>query len=182
MEKDAHSGGHPGDTGPAVREHGSVPLAIRWLSTLSHPDYVDFFTVTTDGATDRSAEQWARAMVEAPPARFWGPFVWRVVLGLRLEERFSPDCVGGWKIADRGESWLRVEASSWFLTAHLIFQVDDRQLSFATFVRYDRAGAALVWLPVSMLHRQAVPVLLHYAARDQRSRPALNVRPTAGRP
>ncbi len=74
--------------------------------------------------------------------------------------------MGGWKIGHRGDGWLRVEAASWFMTVHIVFEVDSEEVSFATFVRYDRLIAAFVWPPVSIMHRQAVPVLLHYAARN----------------
>jgi hypothetical protein len=84
--------------------------------------------------------------------------------------------VGGWKIADRGDSWLRVEASSWFLTAHVVLQVADGQVSVATFVRYDRPIAAFVWPPVSIIHRRVMPDLLRHAARRiNRANPEVNV-------
>ena len=44
-----------------------VPEAVRALTTLAEPDYVDLFTVTTPQATDNSAEEWARAVLEQAP-------------------------------------------------------------------------------------------------------------------
>jgi hypothetical protein len=146
----------------------NVPEAIRSLSTLASPDYVDLFTVTTSQAAGKSPEQWARAGAE-DAASLAGQFVWRVLLGLRLERRPSPDYVAGWKIADRGDSWVRLEAASWFLTAHVVVQVDDRQVSVATFIRYDRRIAALVWPPLSIIHRQGMPVLLRHAVSSRAS-------------
>ena len=151
---------------PTVVQQHSVPGAIRSLSTLASPDYVDLFTIATDRAAGRSPEQWARAAVEA--AGLAGQFVWRVLCGLRLERRPSPDYVGGWKIADRGDRWIRSEAASWFMTAHIVVQVDDGQLSVATFVRYDRPIAALVWPPLSAGHRLAMPGLLRKTVRAMR--------------
>lgn len=151
---------------PAVVQQHNVPEAIRSLSTLASPDYVDLFTIATDGAAGRSPEQWARAAVEA--AGLAGQFVWRVLCGLRLERRPSPDYVGGWKIADRGDRWIRSEAASWFMTAHIVVQVDDGQLSVATFVRYERPIAALVWPPLSAGHRLAMPGLLRKTVRAMR--------------
>ena len=58
---------------PTVVQQHSVPGAIRSLSTLASPDYVDLFTIATDGAAGRSPEQWARAAVEA--AGLAGQFV-----------------------------------------------------------------------------------------------------------
>jgi hypothetical protein len=152
-----------GDTVPTVVQQHKVPEAINAIA-MAKPDYVDLFTATTSGSAERSPEDWARALVEGA-AGLSGQFVWRAVLGLRLEPRRSPDSVGGWRIADRGDSWLIVEASSWFLTAHVVLQIGDGQVSVATIVRYDRPIAALIWSPVSVIHRQAMPGLLRNAKR-----------------
>src|SRR5215813_3694785 len=151
---------------PTVLQQRDVPGTIRSLSTMTRPDYVDLFSVTTSGVASRSAEQWTRAAVEA--AGLAGQFVWRVLCGLRLERRASPDHVGGWKIADRGDSWIRAEAASWFMTAHVVLKVDDGQLSVATFIRYDRPMAALVWPPLSAAHRFMMPGLLRQTVRAMR--------------
>jgi hypothetical protein len=156
-----------GDVVPTVFQQRNVPEAIRSHSTLTSPDYVDLFTITTDRALRRSPEQWARAGIE-DAAGLAGQFVWRALCGLRLERRTSPDYVGGWKIADRGDSWIRLEAASWFMTAHIVFQVDDGQLSVATFIRYDRPTAALIWPPLSAVHRLAMPGLLRHTVRAMR--------------
>lgn len=147
-----------------VVEQRNVPGAVRSLSTLVKQDYVDLFTVTAGAAADGSPEQWARAGVD-DAAGLAGQFVWRVLLGLRLELRPSPDHVAGWKIVDRGDSWIVLEAASWFLSAQIVFQVGGGQVSVATFIRYDRPVAALVWPPLSVGHRQAMPGLLRHAAK-----------------
>jgi hypothetical protein len=149
---------------PTVTRQRNVPVAILSRSTLSPPDYVDLFTIATSGIASTSPEQWARAGLEGAAGQ-GGQFVWRVLLGLRLEKRSTPDHVAGWKIADRGDDWLRLEADSWFLTAHLVFQVDARQVSVATFIRYDRPIAAFIWPPLSAGHRRAMPGLLRHAVR-----------------
>jgi hypothetical protein len=140
----------------------NIPEAIRCLDTLASPDYVDLFTATTSGATDQSAEEWARAALEDTPSGRSAPVLWRL-LGLRLGPTPSLDWVQGWKIADRGEDWIRIEATSWFMTAHAVVQVDDGHVSLALFVRYDRPIAALIWPPVSVMHRRGVPVILRQA-------------------
>ena len=89
-----------------------------------------------------------------------GQFIWRGVLGLRLKSRPSTERVAGWKIADRGEDWIRLEASSWFLTAHLVTRLDDEHLSAGTFIRYDHPIAPLIWVPMSAVHRRLMPGLL----------------------
>lgn len=153
------------DAAPTAFQRDDVPETIRSLSTLAEPDYVDLFTVTTSRARDWSPEQWARAGIERAAGRA-GQFVWRVLLGLRLESRPSREHVGGWRIAGRGDDWIRLEASSWFLTAYLVVHVDDGQMSVATFVRYDRPLAARVWPPMSAGHRRAMPGLLLRAVKE----------------
>ncbi len=148
-----------GDPVPAVRQEHSVPDAIRSLSPMADPGYVDLFTMTS-GVPGRSPEQWARAMFEDVLGGR-AQFVWRVLMGLRLKA--APDRVAGWRIAERGDDYVRLEASSWFLTAHLVVQADDEHVSFATFIRYDRPLAARVWPPMSKVHRKSAPGLLRQA-------------------
>lgn len=152
----------------AVRWHRSIPEAICALDTLGAPDYTDIVTARVSKTSGRTPEQWLRAMVDGVPRSLVPvvPTIQRVVLGLRLQMRPSPDYVVGWKIAGRGADYVRIEAS-WFLTGHVIVHVYDGQLSFATFIRYDRPLAALVWPPVSLIHRQVALVLVRSAARAQ---------------
>ncbi len=140
----------------------NVPEAIQSLSTMENPDYVDLFTLTTPGAHERSAEQWARAMFE-DIAGIKAQLIWRVLLGLRLSWRRTPDHVAGWLIAERGDDWLRLEAASWFMTGHLVVQAGGDQVSLVTFIRYDRRMAARIWTPLSAKHRQLAPGLLRQA-------------------
>jgi hypothetical protein len=147
-----------------ILQQRNVPEATRSLSTLTKQDYVDLFVLTTHAAADRSPERWARAGVDEA-AGLAGQFVWRVLLGLRLPRRSSPDHVAGWRIVGRGDCWIVLEAASWFLTAQIVVHVGDREVSIATFVQYDRPVAALVWPPLSAGHRRAMPGLLRHAAR-----------------
>jgi hypothetical protein len=149
---------------PAVIQQRNIPEVVRFLSGMERPDYIDLFTVTTTGAGSASPERWARTAVESVAGR-GGQFIWRGVLGLRLESRASTERVGGWKIADRGEDWIRLEASSWFLTAHLVIRLDGKQLSVGTFIEYDHPVAPLVWVPASAVHRRLMPGLLRETVR-----------------
>jgi hypothetical protein len=97
----------------------------------------------------------------------FGPSVQRVFLGLRLKLRPSPDHLLGWEIAERGENWMRIEAASWFLTGHVVMHIDEGRISFASFVRYDRPLARIVWPPVSLIHRQVALSLVRSATRAQ---------------
>src|SRR5437870_7051907 len=143
----------------------NIPEAIRSHDTLTNPDYVDLFTVTTSEATSKSPEEWARAALEdAPSARRFAFIPWRILLQLRLGPRHSPDYVHGWKIADRGDDWIRIEAASWFMTARAVVQVDEREVSGALFVSYDRRLADIVWPSVSIEHRHAMSDIRRLAA------------------
>lgn len=51
------------------------------------------------------------------------------------------------------------------MTAHIVSQVDEGRRSLATFVRYDRRIAALVWPPVSILHCWVGLLILRRAVR-----------------
>lgn len=147
-----------------VRRQQPVPEAIRSLSAMADPDYVDVFTLTAAGACDWSPEQWARAMFGDVPS-VTELAIWRGLLGLRLTRRPSPDYVAGWKIADRGADWLRLEAGSWFLTGHFVVRTGEGQVSLATICQYDRRLAAWLWTPLSAVHRRLAPGLLLDAHR-----------------
>ena len=143
----------------------SVPEFVRAIDPLTDPDYTDAFAADISAATPRSPEQWARATFEdAPVAMRWFLLVgWRAVLGLRLGPPHSPDHVHGWRILDRATNSVTLELRSWFLTCHLVFWLDGTTLVFATSVRYERRIGAVVWPPVSVIHRRAVPYVLRHA-------------------
>ncbi len=145
-----------------------VPEAIRSLGALADADYVDIVTATI-AQTPVEPEQLIHAALQGLPRGLLilVPFIQRVFLGLRLKLAPSPDHLLGWKIADRSENWIRIEAASWFLTGHVVMHADHGQLSFASFVRYDRRLANLVWPPISLIHRQVALALVRSATRAQ---------------
>jgi hypothetical protein len=154
-----------------------VPHAILSLSTMDPPDYVDLFVATAPEATRTPPEAWARIAMDGAPAL--GRFVaWRVLCGLRLHAQPSPDHVAGWKITGRGEHWIRTEARSRLMTAHIVFATEESRVSFATFIRYDRPIAAWTWGVVSVIHRTVAPGFLRGAVKRvnrARSRPGHHI-------
>jgi hypothetical protein len=152
-----------------VQWQREVPEAIRSLGALANADYADIVTATIDETPSGTPEQLIHAVLKGLPRGLLLliPFVQRVFLGLRLKLRPSPDRLLGWQIADRGENWIRIEAASWFLTGHVVMHVDKGQISFASFIRYDRRPAAYVWPPVSLIHRQVALALVRSATRAQ---------------
>jgi hypothetical protein len=150
-----------------VRWQREVPEVIRSLGALADADYADIVTATIDETPSGTPEQLIHAVLNGVPRGllFFIPFVQRVFLGLRLKLRPSPDRLLGWKIADRGEHWIRIEAASWFLTGHVVMHIDEGKISFASFIRYDRRLAAYVWPPISLIHRQVALALVRSATR-----------------
>jgi hypothetical protein len=130
-------------------------------------DYADRFTLTTD--VEATPEQWARAMFGDAP-NVAELLIWHGFLGLRLSRGRSPATVAGWRIAGRGHNWIRLEATSWFLTANLLVQAADGRVSLGTFLHYDRRLGHVLWPPLSAIHRRLVPGVLRDAAarRSQR--------------
>lgn len=83
---------------------------------------------------------------------------------MRLQRGRSSYTVAGWLIGGRGESWVRLEAASRFLTGNLLVHTGQHQVSLATLVRYDRPWGRWVWTPLSAVHRRLTPGLLRDAA------------------
>lgn len=150
---------------PVSRVH-DVPLEIRALA--DPHDYVDMFVATTPRAVDTPPEEWARATIEgaSPVGRF---LAWRAVCELQLERGSSPDTIAGWRIADRGPSWIRVAARSWFMSAQMLFHVEQDRVAFLTFVRYDRAIGRVIWTAASNVHRAVASDFLRAGVRRARS-------------
>ena len=155
-----------------VRWQRDVPESIRSLGALERSDYEDVVTSAMQQPPGMTPEQLVRATLKGLPRGLVRvlPLVQRALLGLRLELRPSPDHVLGWKIAERGETWIRIEAASWLLTAHVVMHAADDCLFFATFVRYERLPAALVWPPVSLIHRQVALALVRSARKTRQPR------------
>jgi hypothetical protein len=59
---------HPQIDTPGGVQQVAVPSAARVLSTLSRIDYADAFLVDVGATQERTAEQWARAVLEGAPA------------------------------------------------------------------------------------------------------------------
>jgi len=146
-----------------------VPATMRRLDTLPDPDYADLFTTVADRAPQGPALRWLRELVGTAPLQVRvvlgvAVLVQRTVLGLRpARTADSRRGLLGWRVTGHGDDWVRLEASSSLMTGHLVYHLEGRRISFATFVRYDRRVAAYVWPPVSRVHRLVGLYLLRYA-------------------
>ena len=140
-----------------------IPDSVRALSSMPRPDYADLFTLATD--VEAPPERWARVMFGHVPSAA-ELFLWRGLLGLRLDRERSLATVAGWRITGRGPDWIRLETASWFLTGNLLVRTAGGQVSLGTFLHYDRLLGRLWWPPLSAIHRRLIPgVLRHAAAR-----------------
>ncbi|WP_369252196.1 hypothetical protein [Geodermatophilus amargosae] len=144
-----------------------VTASARALASLPDIGYADRCTRVTDVAA--TPEQWARAMFGDVPSAA-ERFLWRGLLGLRLDRRSSPDTVAGWRVGGRGEDWIRLEAASRSLRGNLIVRTAGRRVSLTTCLQYDRWWARVVWPPLSAVHRSLVPGVLRDADRRLRAR------------
>ncbi len=143
-----------------------VPDALVDLGTLGQVDYVDACTADVPAGVERSAEEWARVVMERTAIGRKAPLLW-TALGLRLGPRPSPDHIQGWRIVGRGDDWIRVETSSWFARAQAVCRVADGRVSVGLLLHYDHPRvAAAIWFPVGALHRRGLPQMLAQAVRQ----------------
>jgi hypothetical protein len=138
-----------------------IAVPERALSSLPRVDYADRFALATNVVA--APERWARAMFGDVPT-VGERLIWRGFLGLRLMPGRSPSTVAGWRIDARGDDWIRLATASWFLSANLLVRAGDGQVALATFLSYDRWPGAVVWPPLSAVHRFLVPGVLRKAA------------------
>jgi hypothetical protein len=162
------AGSHPSDQ--QVEAPGSVrqvaaPPGTRALSTLARVDYDDAFLVEAGPGQDRTAEQWARAILEGAPvstrnalARGWS------LLGLRLGSTQSDRLVLGWEIRRSTPDVVLLGAGGHRgLSGELLFERRPNSLLYATFVQLDNGIARGLWAGIAPRHRRVVRDLLEQA-------------------
>ncbi|WP_017596499.1 hypothetical protein [Nocardiopsis potens] len=163
MDSEPDAGRAASAAEPQVTEGREVPAEIRALSTAADPDYVDFFVLTGGGAAHGTPEEWTRAAFEETFASPSARFLLGRVLRLRLRPRGAQGCVGGWRIAGRGEDWLRIEVEGPLMSVHIVVRTEEDRVSAATLIGYRRPPAARIWPPLSARHRGFMPKLLRKA-------------------
>ncbi|HEX3795094.1 MAG TPA: hypothetical protein VHV57_11400 [Acidimicrobiales bacterium] len=146
----------------------NLPDDIRRHAALPDADYADAFIAPTIGAPEQTPEWWARAFLEESKVGRRAPILW-TLMGLRLGPRPSADHTQGWRIAKRGEGWIRVETGSWCMTTHAVVSVDDHEVSLALFIRFDKPLARVMWAPIAAMHRNGAPSMVSYGVRAHES-------------
>lgn len=145
---------------PAVRRL-PVPPEDHGRSTLARVDYADTFVVDVGDVTTRSAEDWARAVLEeAPLRRRSGLLSGWTLLGLELDLG-GPGTVLGWRVRERTPDAVLLGAAGRLgLSGELRFAREGGLLRFATFVQLDGRAARLAWAGTERVHDSVVRSLL----------------------
>jgi hypothetical protein len=68
-------------------------------------------------------------------------------------------------------SAIHLESSGPLFHGHLFWEVSDTAIHLTTYIRYTRPGrlAPAVWAAVGPLHRFLAPIVLTFAAADERN-------------
>jgi len=92
---------------------------------------------------------------------------WTLVLGLGLGPRPSPKYVSGWLISDSGANAITLESRSRHLTSQNIVVVNNSNVVWVTFVRFNRRIASPLWALAAPVHHKAIPYLLKRASQSR---------------
>lgn len=155
-------------TGTEVRQI-ELPSDARALSRLSDIGYEDAFLVDAGPGRERTAEHWARTMLEGAPSTYRHalPRGW-AALGLRLNTASPARSVLGWEMVHNTPDVVLLAAQSRLgLSGELLFQRQPHALLFATLLRLDNLAARALWTGISHHHRTIVQQLLEHASRPE---------------
>lgn len=151
-------------------EQTAVTATERRCCTLNRIDYEDAFLLEADPEDSRTAEQWARSMLEGAPHPLQRRLrtAW-LALGLRLgPDDPSPTAVLGWPIHQQSPNMLLLRAESRFgMTGELLFLIDGGTLVFATFIHYRNPALRAIWTKIAPQHLLIVRHLLQRAPAEQ---------------
>jgi hypothetical protein len=141
-----------------------VPTEIRELSTLARVDYADTFLVDVGASPQRSALEWARAVLDDAPLGTRTRLLagWSA-LGLKLAVT-DPAAMLGWRVRRTAPDHVLLFADGRLgLSGQLLFMCAPGELWFATFVRLDGRASRLAWAGVERVHDPVVRSLLAHA-------------------
>ena len=150
---------------PAEVRQIAVPSRLRTTSTLACTDYEDAFRLRPARPVERTAPEWARAVLEEAPAPLrrtlltaWG------ALGLVLGDVPAQGFVLGWELrrCEPDRAVLATE-SPLGIAGELVFEGARDELLYGTFVRLDGEAAARAWALIEPKHPPVVRQLLELA-------------------
>jgi Protein of unknown function (DUF2867) len=139
---------------------------MRALSRFPSADYADTFEAQADAGI-RTAEQWARQMLEGAPVGM-RTFLIRTcpLLGVRLGPLRSAGYVLGWRIVKSTPEFVVLQVRSGAgVTVRLVIQAGSASVRFGTFVRCEGLLARAAWFAIAPIHRLVVSRLLGEATR-----------------
>ncbi len=146
---------------------------LRAFCTLSHVDYADAFLVEAGPAHDKTAVQWARAILEGASASTLTRLLagWKAI-GLDVGGGDPARTVLGWEIIASTVDFVLLGARSHIgMPVQLLFKREDRDVLMASFVQHDNEIARAVWSVAEGHHLHFVAGLLDEARTRLRHRP-----------
>jgi hypothetical protein len=154
----------------------ALPPDARALTTLDHVEYTDAFRLETGLAEERTAEEWARALLEEAPAatrtklrRGW--FALGVQLGSTEDERL----VLGWRVRRNSPEYVLLAARSLLgMEAEVLVKREQSTLLVATLMRLSNPLARAVWTAFAPKHRRVLHHLVKEAGKRARGDAADN--------
>jgi hypothetical protein len=148
----------------------AMPPAARAHSTLSQIDYEDAFLVDVGPVEERTAEQWARAILEDSPTSIRTSLMsgWRAI-GLKVGSDESGQSVLGWQVRRCSPDFILLGADSCIgLPGELLFTRMRNALLFNTFTQHGNLIARAVWAATEPTHVRVVRYILEQASRRLR--------------
>jgi hypothetical protein len=142
----------------------TVPDDVRDVSTLPGIDYADAFLVDTSAHPERTAERWAKAVLEEASAPMRAKLLsgWKA-LGLKAAEP-GPSILD-WEVRSSAPDTLLLGRDSRIgMPGELLFALRPEGLLFATFVHHRTPATRAVWAAVERTHVRTVLELLERAA------------------
>jgi hypothetical protein len=144
-----------------------VPPSVRALSTLTRIDYADAFFVDIGASAERTAEQWAREILEGAPLAIRTRLLsgWTSI-GLKIGNVPSTRSVLGWQVRQSTPDYVLLGADSRIgMPGELMFKRDGDTLVFATFVHHGNLAARAFWAVIEPAHVRTVRQILDQGSR-----------------
>ncbi|WP_194818706.1 hypothetical protein [Nocardia sp. XZ_19_385] len=138
-------------------------LAFATLADIGHSDA---HLLRTNRSADRSAEQWARAILEDVPGEVRAALerAWKVI-ALGLAPVGTERTVAGWSIAHASPDYVLLQTESTFgFAGQLLVRRSEKGVLLATFVQFHDPAARAVWDRVLPTHLGFVQSLLEALA------------------
>ena len=144
-----------------------LPPKARALTALSRVDYTDCFILETERVRDRTGEEWARALLEEPPAatRDMLRRGWRA-LGVRLGSTTDDRLVLGWQVRRRSPEFALLAVRSVFgMEAEVLVKREHEGVLAASLMKFNNPLIRVFWAGFSFQHRRVLRHLLIQAGR-----------------